>query len=93
MRPFQRAYLSIADLAPLQDLGQGIQKGAITRILSETTPSMVKRRAVVPHTNSSDAHEVLEAMVDAALSADLGMLTGMTHWLLAFVELSERLKL
>ena len=25
-------------------------------------------------------------MVDAALRADLGMLTGMTHWLLEFVE-------
>ncbi|MEC8052976.1 MAG: GH3 auxin-responsive promoter family protein [Myxococcota bacterium] len=86
MRPFQRAYLSIADLAPLEDVGGGLKRGAITRILTETTPGFVKRRAVLPQTTSSDAYEVLDAMVDAALRADLGMLTGMTHWLLEFVE-------
>ncbi len=87
MRPFQRAYLSIADLTPLQDVGGGLMRGAITRILSETTPAIVKRRAVVPECIAeSGASDVLDAMIEAALGADLGMLTGMTHWLLEFVE-------
>ena len=36
MRPFQRAYLSIADLAPLEDVGGGLKRGGYPN-LGETT--------------------------------------------------------
>lgn len=85
-RPFQRTYLSIAERTPLEDIGGGIGRGGMTQILSETTPSLVQRRAVRPQTDRTDVYGILDAMVDSALQADLGMLIGMTHWLLEFVE-------
>lgn len=86
VRPFMRPYLNIADMTPLRDIGAGVRAGLVTRILSDCAPWIAKRLSVNALDTHGGANAILDVLVERAVRSDLGVLTGLTHWLLQFIE-------
>ena len=91
MRPMMRPFLSIADFSPLTPLESGVEQGAITQVLANSIPWFVQRKAVRLLGSELSVTERLDQLVERALRCDLGVLTGMTSWLLTFVERAKKL--
>lgn len=88
-RPMMRPFLSLADHRPLRETGAGVYEGPITDVLASTVPWFVQRKSLKLPGRDDSIVDKMRDLVTMTLKRKIGVLTGMTSWLLRFVEIAK----
>ena len=88
-RPMVRPFLSLSDYRPLREVSSGVYQGPITDVLASTVPWFVQRKSLKLPGRDDSIVDKMRDLVAMTLKKDIGVLTGMTSWLLRFVEMAK----
>ena len=87
--PILRPFLSLSDYRPLREVSSGVYQGPITDVLASTVPWFVQRKSLKLPGRDDSIVDKMRDLVAMTLKKDIGVLTGMTSWLLRFVEMAK----